>query len=317
MESVLPTQSASEGGSVSVTLAPEVRMAALQAAAESGNVTRCRELIASSVGMSAVVRASACQLLRDAAKQGQAQLCKVLVEAGAPVDGNCTEFDLTPLLFAAVKGRRETVRTFIELGADVTHSVGGRGVFLHAVMSGNADLCADLAAMGFDVCARDALGFGALHMAHRIRGEGDPNVRLLDFLVASGVDPNQFSSEEWSPLDYAIRARDFETCRELVRLGAEPGLEPASANRRALTPFQNAVSYGFDKAIEFFVTECRQDPEQRTRDGQTMLQLARSSPETKALLRSLRTSFDVQHFFGEENGGETSDVKSPKMSGML
>jgi hypothetical protein len=57
--------------------------------------------------------------LLAAASAGQARIVRVLLEAGARVDGD-GEFGMTPLHWAAALGSEETIRLVLDAGADAT-----------------------------------------------------------------------------------------------------------------------------------------------------------------------------------------------------
>jgi ankyrin repeat protein len=284
----------------------------LQKAAMGGDADECRRLL--DAGANVLDRGPNGKLvaLQFAAANGYVEISDLLLRAGTPVDVRESDSDDTALFLAARRGQRDVVRLLMERGADVTANTFGDSLALVAVRSGNVALCADLVKAGISMREKDSYGFTLLHRVSRPSGGPNLNVQLIEFLVANGVDPNGECSDGCGPLDYAIRSRDFELCVELVRLGAETNYEPPRCRSDYMTPFQKAVYCGFDRAIEYFVTRCDEDPAQRTSDNRSMVQLARKYPATKALLRSLTTVFDVQQSMGREGKTGSPEASAPK-----
>ena len=156
----------------------------------------------------------------------------------------------TPLLFAARNGDVETAKVLVEAGAKVNDSAAsGTSALVVAAHSGHGQLAIYLLEQGADPKAADA-GYTALHAAV-LRSQ----IELVDALLDHGADPN-VRVEHGTPgrrfsADYSIRSQligatafwmaakygELEILRTLAKRGADPHLAPktgASALQAAM-----------------------------------------------------------------------------------
>lgn len=120
--------------------------------------------------------------LQIAAKSGHAQICHLLIHAGAQVDITNGR-NLTPLGIAAAQGHEEVVQLFLESGAEINKVLGWKWSAL------------SLAAHG-------------------------QHWNMVKFLVSKGADVNMGDERTGYPLKYAIRAGDEEMITFLLNAGA-------------------------------------------------------------------------------------------------
>ena len=188
----------------------------------------------------------------------------------------------TPLLFAARHGDVETARVLVEAGADVNDTAAsGTSALVIAAHSGHGRLAIHLLEQGADPNAAEA-GYTALHAAV-LRSE----VELVDALLEHGADPNAVL-EHGTPgrrfsADYSLRyqligANAFWLAAkygelEILRTLAEHGADPLATPDSGMSALQAAMSVTSG-------TENRRNrvgipPPDRTDDERLTLELAR------------------------------------------
>lgn len=155
----------------------------------------------------------------------------------------------TPLLFAARHGESQSAKLLLDAGADVNdHAADGLSALVIAAQSGQAQVSALLLDHGADPNDQ-AAGYGALHAAI-LRSEVD----LVKDLLAHGADPNAVVTKgsparrfgyqwdiDWAlvgatPFFMAAKFAEPEIMRMLVAGGADP--------LRAVTPVEDAPERG-------------------------------------------------------------------------
>jgi ankyrin repeat protein len=143
-----------------------------------------------------------------AAAAGRLDEVRGLVKAGADVNEKAESLGFTALVLAAGAGHLEVVKVLLEGGAD-PNAAGGA------------------AHVGF---------FSVLTAAMARRNEN--RLELIDTLIAAGakVNPPKWFPE--SPLDWAVRERDLEMLRALLKRGADANWE----NEIGSTPLVTAVT---------------------------------------------------------------------------
>jgi len=143
----------------------------------------------------------------------QARLVELLLSAGAAVDAR-DRLGLTPLYWAAGRGRVECVQRLLDAGADPhARSASGRTA-LHVASGETVPL---LLRAGADAGARDAEGSVPLH------------ANWQEALLAPGVNVrNRFG---FTPLHFAALRGDAEGVKWLLARGADPALESTEIYR--------------------------------------------------------------------------------------
>jgi ankyrin repeat protein len=155
-----------------------------------------------------------------ACKAGKSEeALRLLAEGADPNSGN--RRGETPLHWAAINSDVKLVAALLAAGADPNgstrskHAVGSgaaKATPLHFAASRSSLEVVDcLLQAGADPRAVDSAGVSVLHS-----GVYSPDIRVLSKLIQGGADPNDGS------LSLAVRDRDIEVVRELLRLGASP-----------------------------------------------------------------------------------------------
>jgi ankyrin repeat protein len=191
--------------------------------------------------------------LHVAAFWGDLETAKILLDAGAKVDGTGDD-DFTPLCQAIVMGHAEFVKFSLENDANF-HVKNKDGATLLHRAAGTTD-----AAWRGD--------------AQEARAEIARN------LISRGLDPHATDKKGRTPLHYAVQSGQVE----LARLLLEKGLNPDEQDREGLTPLHLAAQNDCYFSIEFLMTQ-RANINTPDNCGRTPLDHAKSK-STKGQLRS-------------------------------
>ncbi|KAK6334982.1 hypothetical protein TWF718_010423 [Orbilia javanica] len=182
-----------------------------------------------------------------------------------------TSKGLSPISVFTTLGKSELVAVLIHEGADVNHSVGGRGPpLLHAATwLGNEDTLEILLSAGADPNSMNERGLTALHVAVAsgnikavkilIGAGADPDLtckrpgavhsfpifsnlrdsqiaaylKIIDFLVESGASTDPDDKTKWTPLQYVCICGSVKVARRLIEIGVPKA--PLVALRQLVT----------------------------------------------------------------------------------
>ncbi|GAA3868033.1 hypothetical protein GCM10022243_37130 [Saccharothrix violaceirubra] len=186
---------------------------------------------------------------------GTGAVARTLIDAGAPVDGRPGDKE-TPLITAASYGDAEVAKVLIEAGADIdavsapdSGGVPGSTALKHAAVFGMTEVLDLLVAAGTRIdslemaAAAGDIGDWPLHrspLQSRLRAlvfaADHQRLEVIDQLVAAGTPVNQ-ADAEWQRLPLHIAARNGRpaSVRRLLAHGADPDLRDPRHHR---TPLQ-------------------------------------------------------------------------------
>jgi ankyrin repeat protein/L-ascorbate metabolism protein UlaG (beta-lactamase superfamily) len=206
-------------------------------AVAAGDAARVTALLR---GRPELVRAADANPTRDlplhtAAVAGRVEIARLLLDAGAEVDGFDAD-ESTPLHVAALNRRREMVDFLIERGADVNRRDRNGAYALSFAVSGRDSVVVRrVLEAGADLNYASAAGTRLMHLALS-RGLWD----LVDRLRARGEDINAADREGQTPMHWLAYARDPQRVRRAIALGARAAVADTSGR----TPLHNAAERG-------------------------------------------------------------------------
>jgi hypothetical protein len=194
---------------------------------------------ATPLGYVAMLRFDAPRLGLPGEISGTADVARLLIEAGAAVEGDPDDCE-TPLITAASYGDADVARVLIEAGADIEAvaaedgAVAGSTALMHAAVFGNTDVVDVLVAAGARVgglVQAAAAGNVDAHLtsetplADRVRAlataAAHGRVAVIDALIAAGTPVDVPDDHGRLPLAEAIEHRCEEAAERLRAAGAE------------------------------------------------------------------------------------------------
>jgi len=209
---------------------------------------------ASPLGYIAMLRFDSPRLGLPPDLPGTGAIARVLIDAGASVDGHRGDQE-TPLITAASYGDAEVARVLIEAGADIearatadAGGVPGGTALLHAAVFGMTEVIDVLVAAGARVhgieeaaAAGDVTGWltAEADLQARIRAlvvaADHQRLEVIDELIAAGT-PVDADDAEWGRQALRLAAQNGRpaSVRRLLAHGADPNLRDARHHRTAL-----------------------------------------------------------------------------------
>lgn len=248
----------------------------LCSAAQRSDATLVAELIRCGAEVNVRISRDPHSALGCACRAGLLANARLLVEAGANINDDVT---ITPLGYAAQSGNAELVKFLLKKGAD---SAAGFFPALHR--SAGGDVVRALVAAGADVEQRNEWGMTPL-----LSIAGNPNIRdssSLAALVRAGarvdVRGKAFGRTETTPLHAAMRNRNVEKVKVLLKAGADPNAKDGWGNTAA-----GAAAKSSPEIAALFANIDGAD------DGKTPLQRAVVASDFAEVKRLLESGADV------------------------
>jgi ankyrin repeat protein len=137
--------------------------------------------------------------------------------------------------------------------------------------------------------------------------------QLCNLLIESGASADAASVYGWTPLRaIAGNAGHIDTMRVLVRAGADSSHSPVPQvgdGHPLLSPFQWAVSASEPASVRFFLDECHEDPDQKTRAGETMYDLCRSPFPASKKIQEMLFIASAERAVATGIAGSTQDLQ--------
>jgi len=254
----------------------------------------------------------------------------------------------TPLHFAAREGQRESARLLLEAGADADAiAADGKNTLSLAIYNGHYDLASLLVEHGADVNMPDAERFTPLFWAVDRRNmewnpgfpwiETDDPLPLIRKLLEAGADPNyyvdntprsrrNFGGSPRVRFATALMRAAYSGDVELVRLLHEFGADPLVRNSDNETPLLVAAGYGWIDGysqgrsnaqrlatLEFLI-ENGADVNWACNDGITPVMVAANFGDTDMIQYLVDQGADLSaHDLGKKNDGVFGGSIEPLM----
>jgi uncharacterized protein len=250
--------------------------------------------------------------LADAARQGDRQAVRSLLDGGAKADAAGAD-GMTALIWAAHRNDAEMAELLLRRGADVkaANDYGATALYA-AAANADPDITAMLLAAGADANARLASGETPLMEAAErgnlatlrlllLRG-ADPNAReanggqtalmwaiserqsvVTEELVRHGADVHARSNNGFTALMFAAQVGDADSARALVGAGAKAN---DVVPKTGLTPLIIAAATGRTR-VAALLLDNGADPDAVDADGFTSLHYAAKNKDTVDMVGSL------------------------------
>lgn len=238
------------------------------------------------------------------------EVVSILLSAGADVNlrtgGAAHERGETALMAAATSGHLGIVRSVLAAGADCkVQTPKGRNVLSDACEKGNLDVIKLLVKAGSpildDVLFRPIADGRADTVKFLVKNGADVNAvyrgkrveyycvtdetplgcavrfrqhEIIRELVKAGTDIDQISVRR-TPLNWAVVKQDTTSAKQLLKAGANVNL----ANREGVTPLATAVCDGNSEMVKLLLA-AGANPRQKTHDDLTPIELASQFGQT-------------------------------------
>lgn len=182
------------------------------------------------------------QLLHLASATGRADICQVLLEAGADKDKPSKGLLETPLHLASANDHAAVAKLLIDAGVPLeTRNVWG-GTPLHCAASrGSMDVVEMLLARGSNIHATTTRAETALHLAK--------SADVIEFLIEQGLKVNALDDNQDTVLHRAVARADIRACMVVLANQAEVDV----TNLDDETPLHIAARLGHDTLIQMLL----------------------------------------------------------------
>lgn len=206
------------GSRVDLQVQPYVPATTLDGAAYEGDVARVKQLLATNPDVNARLGPVHRTALIAAAVNGNTEIVKLLLAAGAS-PAISADKGVTALQVAAEEGHFDTVQLLIQAHADVNAKMDGDGntPLMGAATGGHLDVVRLLIAAGANVNAALTSGSTALLMAS-YKG----NVDVVRALVAAHANVNVRTDTGYTALRLATEQKHQDIVEILQTAGAQP-----------------------------------------------------------------------------------------------
>jgi len=248
-----------------LTLGPALWADEIHDAAKQGDLDRVRALVDADPALVAAQDTGGQTPLHWAALSENLDLVRYLLDKGAAVDAKNGR-GVTPLVFAMAQRRSRAVGLLIERGADVNvRNPFGMTPLIIAVEQGASELVKTLLAAGADVNSESQIGT-ALHRA-AIQGRTE----IIQVLLKAGAK-TEVMARQYFPLHVAAMAGHLEAVSALVKGGAD--VNSRDGDRR--TPLHRALgaTNPHVSEIALFLIDNGAEVDTTDNDGETPLMTA-------------------------------------------
>jgi ankyrin repeat protein/L-ascorbate metabolism protein UlaG (beta-lactamase superfamily) len=148
----------------------------------------------------------------SAIEQGDAATVKKCLQAEPQLLNQKNADAETPLNFAAKKGQAEIARVLLDMGADPLLGDRENSMPVHlAAIGGSTETIDVFLNQGIAIDSRDNNGMTPLHFALLMRQPA-----MAQYLIAKGADVNAQNNTGFSPLQYAAIRNDMGTAKMLI-----------------------------------------------------------------------------------------------------
>ncbi|KAL0719936.1 hypothetical protein Bca4012_069260 [Brassica carinata] len=201
--------------------------------------------------------------LHFAAREGQTEICRYLLEE-LKLDANTKdEAGDTPLVHAARQGQIETAKYLLDHGADpnIASELGATALH-HAAGTGEIELLKELLSRGVPVDSQSESGTPLIWAA------GHDQKDAVEVLLEHNANPNAETEDNVTPLLSAVAAGSVTCLELLIKAGAKANVFAGGA-----TPLHIAADIG-DLELINCLLKAGADPNQKDEEGNRPLEVA-------------------------------------------
>ena len=186
--------------------------------------------------------------LLAAAAEGHAGVVRLLLEAGANIEWQSDDEDMTALSYAVCEGHPQVVRILLDSAADPNHATP-----LHIALESERSECVRLLLESrASTDTKNNLGHGPLHLAVEEGGAEDVRL-LLSFRADTEVQSQHRDHENWTPLHFVARHNHpIALDQARLLLDSKADME-ALTNGTAFRPLHLAAQTGSLEVVRLLV----------------------------------------------------------------
>ncbi|KAF8091886.1 hypothetical protein N665_0433s0051 [Sinapis alba] len=201
--------------------------------------------------------------LHFAAREGQTDICRYLLEELKLDADTKDEAGDTPLVHAARQGQIDTAKYLLDHGADpnIASELGATALH-HAAGTGEIELIKELLSRGVPVDSQSESGTPLIWAA------GHDQKDAVQVLLEHNADPNAETEDNVTPLLSAVAAGSVACLELLVKAGAKANVFAGGA-----TPLHIAADIG-DLELINCLLKAGADPNQKDEEGNRALEVA-------------------------------------------
>ncbi|CAH2055095.1 unnamed protein product [Thlaspi arvense] len=210
--------------------------------------------------------------LHFAAREGQTEICRYLLEELKLDADTKDEAGDTPLVHAARQGQIATAKYLLDHGADpnIASELGATALH-HAAGTGEIELLKELLSRGVPVDSQSESGTPLIWAA------GHDQKEAVEVLLQHNADPNAETEDNITPLLSSVAAGSLASLELLVKAGAKANVFAGGA-----TPLHIAADIG-DLELINCLLKAGADPNQKDEEGNRPLEVAAARENRKVV----------------------------------
>ena len=174
-------------------------------------------------------------------------MCKLLLANEVHVDSEIY-YNFTLLHLAVESSDEKFIKLALDNGADVNRTIKYYHTLLHYISSkGNVRIAKLLVNHNANVNAKDRGGFTPLHIV--LENCSTNILQLVDLLLQNKCDVNATSNLRLTPLHFAVKCKEDEIIRRLLKCGADIKVKNSEGNNALYI----AIEHGCLSQVNMFL----------------------------------------------------------------
>lgn len=233
---------------------------------------------------------------------GNTDIVKLFIEAGANPNTSDEEFGFTALMNAAISNQVDIVKLLLENGADVNAVKGGGYTALYvAVSNGRADIAKLLLDAGANVNIRYEEGQIEVGYTPLMVAASKGDLPIVELLLQKGSDPNSDNGSGYTTLMTAVDGGNIDVVRLLLDKGAAVNSKTADGS----TALIDAVSNNDVPIVKLLLergadTDIKANENSKDYAGKSALMIAEENGfiEIAKLIKDRKARYPLKYIFG-------------------